>query len=251
MAKPIPKRRPKFAKSRLLRDTHDLFPKQTVGITGVDISMSSIAVASIAYDVTLRRRIGPEFQIWRWETNTHYFDRITDCAHCEEFILESFKTLRSLISRDNIYIAVEEPWPFGMVKKLQSQYLKQQAEISGAFLAGLLRYGFRNIYQIQANSWRKIVADELGITIHHSKWKDPTLCEIYNCKPEHTGKFRAKQWAMQSFPELPDWPEIIETKMGKAPRPEDSRAKAVQCDDRYDALAVMEWMHREWRSGNA
>ena len=153
----------------------------------------------------------------------------------------------------NVFIAVEEPWPLGMVGRTQSNALKQQAEISGAFLGGLLRYGYKNIFQIPANSWRKVVADDLGITIHHSKWKDPMLCERYNCKPADSGKFRAKQWALECFStgdaRVPDWPDIINSAKGKIPRPEGSRAKAVQPDDRYDGLAVMQWVRDEFYRG--
>jgi hypothetical protein len=252
------KRKSKFQRNRSVRKSKPKVSKATTVIIGADISMSSIALAGIAHDATLKKMVGPEFHIWRWDTGTHYFDRITDCARCENFIWNLYAELKlGDVELSNVYIAVEEPWPFGMVGRAQSGYLKQQAEISGAFLAGLLRYGFRNIFQIQANSWRKLVADELGISMHHSKWKAPDLgwatpdpCNFFNCKPGDLGKFRSKAWALGTYGgEVPDWPEIIESSKGKLPRPKDSRAKAVQCDDRYDALAICEWMQREWRTG--
>jgi hypothetical protein len=93
--------------------------------------------------------------------------------------------------------------------------------------------------------------------MHHSKWKAQDLgwgmkdpCGFFNCAPGNLGKFRAKAWALGTYGrDVPDWPEIIESSKGKIPRPEDSKAKAVQCDDRYDALAVMVWMEREWQRG--
>ena len=242
---------------RKVRKSKPKVPKDTTVIVGADVSMSSIALAGIALDATLKRIIGPEFQIWRWDQGTHYFDRISDCSRCENFIWNLYGDLKlGNVDLENVYIAVEEPWPFGMVGRAESGYLKQQAEISGAFLAGLLRYGFRNVYQISANSWRKIVADDLGITIHYSKWKDQKLgwlvddpCGHYKCRPGDVGKFRAKEWAMQNYV-VPEWPDIIESSgKGKVPRPEGSRARAVQPDDRYDALAVMDWMRREWKRG--
>jgi hypothetical protein len=249
----------KFQRKASVRKSKPKSPKATTVIIGADISMSSIALAGIAFDATLKKRVGPGFHIWRWDQGTHYFDRITDCVHCENFIWDVYAELKlGNVNSENVYIAVEEPWPFGIVGKAQSGYLKQQAEISGAFLAGLLKYGFRNIFQISANSWRKIVADGLGISTHHTRWKDQQQgwnvedpCGFFNCKPDDLGKFRAKAWALSIYDGvIPDWPEIIEaTGKGKVPRPKDSRAKAVQCDDRYDALAVCAWMEREWRTG--
>jgi hypothetical protein len=132
--------------------------------------------------------------------------------------------------------------------------MKQQAEISGAFLSGLVRWGYTNVSQMNSIRWRTMVAEELGITTHHSKWKSPELARKYNTTPKDSGKFRAKQWALGSeegmtFAEdigfddvIPDWPDIIKTKNGNTPRPEGSTAKAIQPDDRYDALAVC-WTH--------
>jgi hypothetical protein len=173
-----------------------------------------------------------------------------DCAKGFSFLNHVLNEVKFFGSDTDVWVAVEEPWPLGSVGRFQSSALKQQAEISGAFLGGLLRYGIRNLFQIPANSWRKLVADDLGITIHHSKWKDPALCEIYHCLPKDVGKFRAKQWALEknfvgNF-EVPDWPEIINTKKGRVPKPKDSRARAIQCDDRYDSLAILEWMRAEW-----
>ena len=120
-----------------------------------------------------------------------------------------------------------------------------------------MRYGYRELYQIGNHQWRQVIAGDLGITIHHSKWKDPALALQFNCKPDDTGKFRAKQWAMtgsdstlwpylEGFPvEIPDWPDIIKGKDAKVPRPEGSTAKAIQPDDRYDVSAMAEWMRRE------
>lgn len=258
MAKPIPKRRPKFQRKAIAKGKVKKVSKAPSLIIGIDISMSSIAMAGLSYDTTLNEIRGPAFSMWRWPQGTHYFDRISDCAHPENYIWDVMSELKcGNVELQNIHIAVEEPWPLGMVGKAQSGYLKQQAEISGALLAGLLRYGYRNIFQIPANYWRKLVADELGITMHHSKWKAQDLgwgmddpCGFFNCKPNDLGKFRSKSWALGTYGrEVPDWPEIIESKQGKIPRPEDSRAKAIQCDDRYDALAIMEWVHREWKAG--
>jgi hypothetical protein len=233
----------KFGKRPIARKKHP--PKRVTNvIIGVDISMSSIALAGQGYDGSLKKNVGPEFVICRWGSGVHYFERITDSATGHNFILDVLAELKLSPELDEVYIAVEEPWPFGITSRTQSNALKQQAEISGAFLGSLLRYGWKNIFQIQANSWRQIVAADLDITIHHTKWRSPELALKYNCKPEDSGKFRSKQWALLSSG-IPDWPDIISSKQGKIPRPEGSKAKAVQPDDRYDALAIMTWMRME------
>jgi hypothetical protein len=220
-------------------------------VLGGDISMSSIAMAGIGYDATLKKLKGPEFMYLRWEKDDEYFDRLKEAANAHMLIEALLTELGLILNLDEIFIAQEEPWPVGMVMRGgASSWLKQQAEISGAFLGGLVRWGYTNVSQINSIRWRKMIADDLEITTHHSKWRSPELALQYNCKPSDSGKFRAKEWALNSgyafqgvFPEeIPDWPDIISSKDGNKPRPEGSVAKAVQPDDRYDALAVM-WTH--------
>lgn len=229
-------------------------------ICGFDVSLSSMAGAAIAYDRTCDKFRGPAFVMRRWTKDDHYFDRISMAAKSFEMILDLCAELRVVMSLDEIYIAQEEPWAPGMVRGGASNALKQQAEISGAFLGGMLRYGYNQIFQISNMTWRKLVADEISmwtgedVTTHHSKWRSGELAQIHNCKPADSGKFRAKQWALGPFSqkwaeqngaEIPDWPDIINSKDGKISRPENSHAKAIQPDDRYDALAVMEALRLE------
>ena len=216
--------------------------------------MSSLAGAAVGYDKTLGQLKGPVFVMKRWSKDDHYFDRLRDCARSSELVHELVGQLGITPETDEIFIAQEEPIPYSMIGKMQSGYMKQQIEISGAFLGGLLRFGYNQLAQISHNDWRGVVARDLGITTHYSKWKDPALVKIYNCKPADTGKFRAKQWAMlkgagSGEPEIPDWPDIISSKDGKIPRPEGSKAKAIQPDDRYDALAIMQWMVEDLERG--
>ena len=219
-------------------------------VIGFDTSMSSIAGAGIGYDATLKKFLGPEFVYVRWEKDDEYFDRLKEANHAELWVTGILEEMGLLLEMDEVFIAQEEPWPLGMSRGGMSAFMKQQAEISGAFLGGLVRWGYTNVSQMNSIRWRQMIAQDLGITTHHSKWKDPKLCEQYNCAPKDSGKFRAKQWAMNpgyafqgAFPnEIPDWEDIIDSKDGKKPRPENSKAKAVQPDDRYDALAVM-WTH--------
>lgn len=247
----VQKKRPQKKHKRRGISFRDDKPPKGWMVAGFDVSMSSIAGAAIAYDGILKKFKGPVFTEIRWTKDDHYFTRLGAAARSHDLVLDLQGQMLLSLSLENIFIAQEEPWPFGLVRGSKSAWLKQQAEISGAFLGGLVRYGFQNVSQMNSIRWRTMVADELEITTHHSKWKDPKLVKTFNCKPGDTGKFRSKQWAMNPgygfqglYDEIPDWPDIIEsTKLGKIPRPEDSKAKAVQSDDRYDALAVM-WTHR-------
>jgi len=229
-------------------------PKVTQGrdngwlVCGFDTSQSCLAGAAIAWDATLRRHKGPVFTIERWLDGEDYLSRIRKCGYSYELVLDLKHKLGVITDSEKIFIAQEEPWPMGMAgnTNFNSGFLKQQAEISGAFLAGLLRFGYANVVQMNSMRWRTTVAHDLGITTHHSKWRDPALVKTYNCKPTDTGKFRAKQWALDSPPfakkfyaEIPDLPDIIKGKHGNTPRPEGSVAKAIQPADEYDALAIM------------
>jgi hypothetical protein len=205
--------------------------------SGFDISMQSIAGAAVAYDAVLKKMKGPAFVICRWERGDHYFERLKEAVNARNFITDLQAELKIMVEPDNVFIAQEEPWPSGRKLMGNSSSLKQQAEISGAFLGGLLKAGFTEIFQIPNWQWRQIVADGLGITIHWTKYGKGV-----------EGKMRSKEWALldHQWPnEIPDWTDLINSKDGLKPRPDGSKARAVQPDDRYDALAVMTWMHRE------
>jgi hypothetical protein len=207
-------------------------------VCGFDTSMSSISGAAFAYDAIARKTKGPVFSTIRWQKDDDYFSRVKAAANGQEVIWDLQGKLKITMEMDEIFIAQEEPWPMGMPLGKTSGFLKQQAEISGAFLGSLVRWGYPNVVQVNTTRWRMMVADELGITIHHTKWKSSELALEYNCRPADSGKFRSKQWALQKF-EIPDLPDIIESsKLGKILRPEGSKAKAVQPADEYDALAV-------------
>lgn len=217
---------------------------------GVDLSLHTLAMAGLGWDEILKRWIGPKFHVVRWNSEDHYFSRLKALARADNFITDILTEMKMVIGPDQIYIAQEEPWPFGMASrgKGQSQTLKQQAEMSGAFLGGLLRYGYTNVYQIHNTWWRKIVADDLGITIHHSKWGRGL-----------EGKMRPKEWALGAFNNynpvfdlVPDVPDLVEDKKhgGRMSKPENSKAKPLQPDDIYDALPMAVWMMREERGEN-
>lgn len=203
---------------------------------GFDVSMSSIAGSVFAYDHTLRKFKGPYDTILRWEKSTNYYDRIEQAARGHDLVFNLLVQLNYSIPMSRVAIAIEEPWSFGHAGKQESGWLKQQAQISGAFMGALLRYGWVNLYEINNSQWRKIVADDLGITTHWTKWGKGPI-----------GKLRAREWAEAKWPELEKYPDLISSnKLGLIPRPETSKAKAVQCDDRYDARAMALWMKNEW-----
>jgi hypothetical protein len=245
MAKPIPVRK-KTPKKKFPTPREDR--ERGWAALGFDISLSSIAGAGVGYDKTLDRYVGPEFVMVSFDKGTHYFERLKTAARAHEIVMDLLAALKLSLKLDEIFISQEEPFPphGGFMRRGISQSLKQQAEISGAFLGGLLRFGYVNISQIGNHQWRQVIAADLGITIHHSKWRSPELAAEYNCKPVDSGKFRAKQWAA-NFSEdpvfrnkIPDWPDLIVRNGTKISRPDSSTAKAVQCDDRFDSLAIMQ-----------
>ena len=223
---------------------------------GFDQSLGVVAGAAFAYDSTLDRTIGPVTISRRWAKDEDYFDRIHFLSKSHEMVQDLAAELAILIEPEDIFIAYEEPFPLGMVGRMESNSLKQQAQMSGAMVGGWLRWGYRNLYEITAHDWRSLVAAELGITTYHKKWNDPKLVAPksfkFHCAPKDVGKFRAKQWVLDLHPEwgIPEWPDIIaSSKHGLIPRPEDSKAQARQSDDRYEAAAMAEWMSRELLKG--
>jgi len=249
----------KFAGGRV--KSLDRHAKSWVAI-GFDTSMSSLAGAALGYDDVLKKFQGPSFTMTRWSKQDHYYDRLEVCARAHIQVLDLLAGLRMVVPLDRIFIAVEEPWPYRMARGGHSAFLKQQAEISGAFRGGLLRYGYREVYQIGSDKWRGVIRDQLiedgkegpDFTTHHTKWNSPKLASQFDATLKNSGKFRTVQWARDVYEpwvvqttgvEIPDWPDIIESVRGKEPRTEKSRAKSVQPDDRYDALAMCEWMRLE------
>lgn len=216
--------------------------KPTWVALGFDLSLSSIAGAGFAYDGALRRSVGPSTALKRWTREDDYFQRIEYLAKPETIVHELIGGLKVQPELDQVYIAIEEPWPFGMQKRLESSALKQQAQISGAFIGGLIRWGWTQVFEIHNQWWKGIVADELGITTHYTKYGKGT-----------EGKMRSKEFCQKVFPDLPDWPDLIShNKLGLISRPEASKAKAIQPDDVYDSIPIACWMVDELeRSGIA
>ena len=133
------------------------------------------------------------------------------------------------VEADNMWVGVEEPWPAGIVRRAESGWLRQQAQIQGAFLGGLRRWKYEHIFEVNAQSWRKAVADDLGVKVNR----------------EFT-KWTVKDWALSAFTGVPDLPDLIKhDKRGLISKPDTSKAKPVQSNDIYDALGIMAWMQNE------
>jgi hypothetical protein len=194
---------------------------------GVDTSMTACSVVGIGFDNRLGKMVGPEYAEIRWTPEDDYFKRLAEAAKGHELILDEIGKLW-VINSEKVHIAIEEPWYFGATKKSQSAWLKQQAEIAGAFKGGLARYGFLNIYEINNSQWRAVLRRD-GVTIAKG--------------PE--GKWDVKAWAIKAFG-LPDLPDLVKSKSGaKIVRPESgygANAKPVQPNDIYDAAACCAWM---------
>jgi len=214
---------------------------------GLDTSTYSISGAAIAMR---KGKLTPmTTNVIRWEKGTDYFDRMRGAAKASDFMLD---LLGPHIGAElnQVFIAIEEPVSYGHLQRAQSQSVKQQIQISGAMIGGLLRWGWNNIYEIQANQWRKLIADDLGITTHKSKYQDANYLPLpkgYSVLAGSVGKFRSKQWVQEFHPDWDGgWPDLIKhNKLGVISKPPESKAKAFQPDDRYDALPMCEWMRRE------
>lgn len=241
MRPPVKKKRPNSPKVRVPGEVKKKSGRQYRRVEwvciGADVSMSSISLGGIALTRDGKIRTGAVTR--RWQKNTDYFTRLSDAAKAHDIVHDLFIEMRVQAELDEIHFAVEEAVAIGYLKRAQSAWVKQQLQISGAFLGGLVRYGYKDIREIQAQQWQALVAADLGITTHHTKWNPD----------KKTGKFRAKQWIVKFHAKWDGgWPDLInDAKLGLIARPEGRKAQAVQSDDRYEALAMAAWMREELR----
>jgi hypothetical protein len=213
---------------------------------GADTSMTSVAVVAIGYDAILDKIVGPKYADMRWMPEDDYFKRLGQAAKGYDLILDVLGGL--VIPTHRVYIAAEEPFFYGAVKRQQSGWLKQQAEVAGAFKGGLARYGYLNIYEINNSQWHAALRKD-GVEFEIAPKGSP---EIDKKLARERNKFLVKTWAIKAFG-LPDLPDLVASKSGaKIPRPESgygAKAKAVQPNDIYDAAACCAWMQNEIESG--
>lgn len=203
---------------------------------GMDMSMTSIAVTAVSWDAVLKKMSDVAYGEIRWTPEHDYFTRILEAAKCHRLLVDVLLQTWGM-DYERVAIAVEEPFPLGMVARhtFQASWIKQQSEVAGAAKGSLLRYGFKNIYEINNSQWKATLRRE-GITIR--KMPD--------------GKWDVKEWAIAALG-LPDIPDLVKSKSGMLiVRPEHgfgAKAKPAQPSDIYDAAAVMAWMQDEILSG--
>jgi len=196
---------------------------------GADTSMTACSVVLVGFDAILDKMVGPFYAETRWTPEDDYFKRLAEAA--DPSLLHSVLAKVHVVNMDRIFIAIEEPWYYGATKDQKSAWLKQQAEVCGAFKGGLARWGYQNIYEINNSQWRATLRRD-GVEFVKGK----------------ESKWQVKEWAINAFG-LPDLPDLVKSKSGaKIPRPESgygAKAKAVQPNDIYDAAACCAWMNDE------
>lgn len=216
----------KFRKPTLSPATIKAAEAKSWAVAGIDISMATISGAMLIYDSVLDKMRGPGVFSVRWEKPVHFLDRLGQASRAHDFMLDLMHAAAPItLPTQNVWIGVEEPWPAGIVKRAESMWLRQQAQIQGAFMGGLARYGFTHVYEVNAQNWRKRVADDLGVKVN----RDFT-------------KFIVKEWAMDAYG-IEDRPDLIRhNTRGLIAKPDTSKAKPVQPDDIYDACGLLAWM---------
>lgn len=210
---------------------------------GCDTSLTAISVVGIGYDATLAKMVGPAYAEIRWTPEDDYFKRLGEAARGSGLVLDVLKDLW-VIKPDNVYLAIEEPFHYGAVARQIGSWVKQQAEVSGAFKGSLVRHGFLNIYEINNSQWHKTLRDE-GVQFAIIPRGTP---ESQRAKIKKANKFVVKDWAVMAFG-LPELPDLVKSKSGaKIVRPESgfgAKAQAEQPNDIYDAAACCAWMADE------
>lgn len=205
-------------------------------LVGIDSAFVSMTVVAVGYDAVLDQMRGPTVACRRW-TDEHYFLRLADAARAHELVLDAL--VDQFVPGENTYIAVEEPWYFGAVKAGRSGWLKQQAEIAGAVKGSLLRWGYRNLHEVNSSSWQAVVRREAAVkgklAVKEMKWV-------------------TKAWAIEAYG-IEDLPDLVPGKRGGlVPRPQQgfgAKAEAVQPNDAYDCLGILEWLRQQMEVKNA
>jgi hypothetical protein len=189
---------------------------------GIDLSPASLACSAKMYDGIIKTMRGPVWSITRWPKGTDHFEKLEFCARGYDVVLDILAPLGGFIKEiDDLHIGVEEL----PARVLNSNRAHQQAELIGAFVGSLLRYGWKNIYLIPVKSWQALVANDLEMKAN----KD-------------FDKWHVKEWAIEVYG-APKWKDLIRSgKLGLIPRPKTSKAMAEQPDDRYDATGIMDYV---------
>lgn len=208
-------------------------------VVGLDTSLTSIAAMALGFDAITGKFNVTHDEI-RWTPETDYFQRLGDAARCHEMVLDLLRSLWTL-DLEHVYIALEEPFPLGMlgrVANFQAGFAKQQAEVSGAVKGALVRYGFKNLTEMNNATWHKALRQDgaqFASVPRKGTQTEKNAVKIAN-------KFVVRDWAIERY-SLPLLPDLVKAKNGaKIPRPESgygAKAQAIQASDVYDACAVM------------
>lgn len=216
---------------------------------GIDTSMTACSAVAMGYDGTLARLRGPVYREIRWTPDDDYYKRLGEAARGYEMIVNMLSILW-VIDPDKVHIACEEPFFFGVGAKQRQtgQWIKQQAEVAGAFKGGLVRFGYKNIREINNSQWHATLRRD-GVAFERVPANAPKGDKE---AARRTNKFVVKEWAIKAFG-LPDLPDLVKSKSGaKIPRPESgfgAKAKAEQPNDIYDAAACCAWILDEIENG--
>lgn len=223
-------------------DRHD----KSWAALGWDTSMTSIAVVGIGYDAVLDKHVGPAWAETRWMPEDDYFLRLGQAARAEKLALDVLNTLW-VIKPERVWHAFEEPFHYGAVQRQIGSWVKQQAEVSGAVKGAIVRYGFKNLNEINNSQWHAALRKD-GVEFDKVPRGIP---QGQKDAIKLANKFKVKTWAMERLG-LPDFPDLVASKSGaKIPRPESgfgAKARAVQPSDIYDAAAIAHWMRLELES---
>lgn len=214
---------------------------------GIDTSMTACSVVGVAYDGMTDKIVGPFHSEIRWMPEDGYFKRLGEAAKGYELVLDVVRGAWVLDS-SRIFIACEEPIFYGAVKAQTGAWIKQQCEVAGAFKGGLVRYGFRNIYEINNSQWHATLRKD-GVEFERA---ERGTSQSEKAAVRHRNKFKVKDWAIQAFG-LPELPDLVKSKSGaKIPRPAEgfgAKAKPEQPSDVYDAAACAAWIQDMIESG--
>jgi len=215
------KEKPKSKVSTVFKYHKNLVEASATVWMGFDISTYSIAGCAQSYDPITDKTFGPRWSITRWNKEDHsHWDKLKVLVSAYTFVheLQNLLGAGGIVRRlENLHIGVEEL----PARMLNSRTYREQAELTGAFVGGLLKWGFPNVHSVNVASWRSLVAFDLDIPI------------------KEVDKFKTKEWAKEVYG-APNWPDLIRTnKKGLIPKPKGSNAKPSQSCDRYDATAIM------------
>lgn len=195
---------------------------------GFDISLSSIAGCAKADDFVLNDILGPAWSVTRWNKEVSHWEKLKQLSNAHEFIFQLENKLKSFTRElSDFHIGVEEL----PARVMNSARYREQAELNGAFIGGLLKYGYTKVYSVNVKSWQSMVAADL---------------EMKASKQAGFDKFKVAEWVEEVYGKK--WKPLIRTSKGLVPKPKESKAKAEQPDDRVDACGIMEWVYANRRN---